>query len=194
MAALDRGADDAESRAIAARGERPGVAMGQHPAGLGHQRSAVAAHGAASGDVFFIHAEGFLDDRGLDGFDGHSSFAGQRGEAAAHALDGPKEIHGGRTRGGERAADRGEAVRKRRHRLGGAVLHPQGKSHSRGNADCRSPAHHHVEDGLGNLVISGCQHIGFFEGQAGLVEEAYALGGPLKGGNHNISSLEPAGP
>ena len=59
LALFDRGADDAERGAVAASGQRAGVAVGEHAAFIRQQRAAECAHGLAGGDVFLVHGVGF---------------------------------------------------------------------------------------------------------------------------------------
>ncbi len=54
LAGGDRGADHAERRAVARRGQRAGVAVRQHRLAVRHQRRAVAADGLVDGDVFEV--------------------------------------------------------------------------------------------------------------------------------------------
>ena len=52
FAGFDGGADHAERGAVSGGGQRAGVAVREHGLAVGNQRRAVAADGAADGDVF----------------------------------------------------------------------------------------------------------------------------------------------
>ena len=62
LAALDGGADDAERGAVAAGGERSGVAVGEDGAFLREQRCAEGSELAEVGDVLVVEAVGEGDD------------------------------------------------------------------------------------------------------------------------------------
>ena len=66
MPCFDGRADHAERGAVAGRGQRSGVAVGEDASAGGHQRGAVAAHGLVGGNVFGVHALRFFDQRLLD--------------------------------------------------------------------------------------------------------------------------------
>ena len=55
LALLHRGADDAERRAVARRGQRTGVAVREHAPAVRHDLGAETAHGPAAGDVFVVN-------------------------------------------------------------------------------------------------------------------------------------------
>jgi len=66
LAALDRGADDAERGSVTASGECAGVAMGKDSTLVRQKCCAVCAHRLAGGDVFPIHGMSFFKDLFLD--------------------------------------------------------------------------------------------------------------------------------
>ena len=87
--------DDGERRAGAARGERAGVADRQDAPRAGQQIGAVAGDRRARGVLLGVDPLG-LGARGA----GHRDRPGGQG-GGADALDGPREVHGGRPRAGE---------------------------------------------------------------------------------------------
>src|SRR5471030_1894963 len=102
LAGLDCGANYSERGPIACGGKGSCVAMREHSTGFGHQRSTVCSHGAIGCDVFGVDGLSFINE-GL--FDQRNGAAAYFLEAALHAPDGPKEIHGGGTRFSHDTAD-----------------------------------------------------------------------------------------
>jgi hypothetical protein len=189
VTALDGGADDAESCAVAAGGEGSGVAVGEDGALFWQEVSAVGAEGFALLDVFVVEAVGegydLLFDLG-DGRVGGCEF----GVEVADLRDAPEEIDGGGARGGQVVADEGDFGGERGEGGGGGVLDAEGYAHGSGDADGGSAADDHVADDGGDLLVGGGENVGLFEGELGLVEEVDACGRPFESGNHVSLSLE----
>ena len=61
LALFNGRADHAERGSVSGSGERAGIAVGEHSAGAGHERSAVAAHRLVGGNIFGVHALRFFD-------------------------------------------------------------------------------------------------------------------------------------
>ena len=68
--------------------------------------------------------------------------------------------------------------------FGLGIVHAQRDAHGCGHADRRCPAHHHVADDVGDLLMRLAGHVDFFGGQLRLVDEAYAVVGPFESLNH----------
>jgi hypothetical protein len=79
FAPLNCSANDAQSRSVAAGGQRSGVAVGEDAAFLGHQVGAVRSHGFAGGDVLVVHGESVGQQSLLD-FCEAGSLSAQPGE------------------------------------------------------------------------------------------------------------------
>jgi hypothetical protein len=104
------------------------------------------------------------------------SLAGHGRVQSLHAFDGPKEIHGGWARVGERVADGLHLSIELP--LAGAQ-HAQRHAHGGGHADSRRAADDHAADGGRHLLIRPAGHVLFFEWQARLVDHDDAPVGPL---------------
>ncbi len=55
----------------------------------------------------------------------------------------------------------------------------EGYAHGGGDSDGRGAADDHVADDGGDLLVVGCEDVGLFEGELGLVEEVNAVGEPF---------------
>ncbi len=192
VAALDGGADDAEGGAVAAGGEGSGVAVGEDGAFLREERCAVGAHLFAGGDVFVVHAAGFGYYGGFDFGDG-GVFCGEGVVEVADLVDAPEEIDGGGAGLGEGLGDDGDFVGEGGQGGCGAAVDADGHAHGGGDADGGGSADDHVADDGGDLLVVGCEDVGLFEGELGLVEEVNAGGEPFEGRNHVPSSLDEYG-
>ena len=183
LAGFDGRADDAEGGAVAGGGERAGVAVGEDGAAIGHERRAVAADSAIDGDIFLTDEPGFFDEAAADGFE---RLGADAGIDALHALDGPEEIDGGGTRGGEGLADHLEAAVE----IGCAGLEDaERNAHGRGHADGGRAANRHIADGFGNLRVGTAGDVRLFERQAALIDHDNACIGPFDGFDHEGTIL-----
>ena len=181
LALLDGGADHAERGAITSGSKRPGVAVGENPAFRGHEGCAVASHGLISGDVFGVHAFGFVDQFLLDLLEGADA---QALEFLCHATNRPEEIHRGGPRFTQDDAGLVEVALQVGNGFGCRVLDGKRDAHGGGHADGGRSAHDHGYDHVGDLLMSGAVDVGFFGGQLRLINEAYAVVGPFEGLNH----------
>ncbi len=60
----------------------------------------------------------------------------------------------------------------------------EGHAHGGGDADRGRAADDHGGDGVRYFLVTSGEDVGFLKGQAGLVEEAYAVLCPFECGNH----------
>ncbi len=67
----------------------------------------------------------------------------------------------------------------------GEIFCPEGNSHCGGDADGGGSAYDHGADDMGDIVMGAGEDIGLLKRQAGLIDEADAIGGPFEGGNHS---------
>lgn len=189
MAAFDCGTNDSKGGTVATGGERPGVAVGQNRAILRQKRRAVGSHLLAGGDIFVVHATGFGDNGGFDLGDG-SIFGGQGVVEVANLLDAPEEIDRSGTSFGEGFCDDRYFFGKRLKSGCFTAVDPESHAHRGRDADGGGSADDHVANDGGDLLVIGCENVGFFEGKFRLVEEINAGGEPFKGGNHIFTSLD----
>ncbi len=183
---FDCRANDAERGAVAAGGERAGVAVGEHAALVGQQRAAEGSHGLAGGDVFLVHGVGFGEKLLFDF--GHRGAGGaQRGKERFHAVDGPEEIDGGGPRAGQALRRSARTPGAKCFCRGGLrVLCAESDAVSRRNADGRRAAHDHGDDDVGHLFVGCGEHVALFERQLRLIDETDAFRGPGECGNHAL--------
>src|SRR6202140_1965379 len=181
LALFDSGANDPEGGAVSRRRERAGVAVCQHSARARDQRGAVAPHCLVRCDVFRVHALRLFNQIVLDLRDGPDAYAL---EFFLHSANRPEQIDGCGTRLADEVANLVEVALEVARRLGFGIIHAEGTAHRRRNADRRSPAHHHVADNVGHLLVRRAGDIHFFGRQVRLVDEAYALVSPLQSLNH----------
>src|ERR1700679_296746 len=140
----------------------------------------MSAHLFAGGDVFVIHAAGFGYYGGFD-FGDRSIFCGEFVVHAADFVDAPEEIDGGGAGFGEGFGDDVDFGSQGFKIGGGAAVDSDGHAHGGRDADGRGSANDHVADDGGDLLVIGCEDVGFFEGELGLVEEVNAGGKPFEG-------------
>ena len=148
FARVDRGADDAERRAVAGCGEGARVAVRENGLAVGNEGRAVMSDGAIDRDVLFSNQSGLFHHAAADLVEGP---AAQGCVEALHAVDGPEEIDGGGPGTREGVADEfdfGIEVWR------GGVEDPEGDSHRGGDADGRRAADDHVLDGGGDFEVS----------------------------------------
>ena len=103
-------------------------------------------------------------------------FGGEGVVEAADLVDAPEEIDGGGAGFGEGLGDDGDFGGEGREGRGGAAVDADGHAHGGGDADGGSSADDHVADDGGDLLVVGCEDVGLFEGEFGLVEEVNAGG------------------
>ena len=187
-AGLNGRADDAESGAVAAGGQRAGVAVGEDGAFLGQKLRAERAELAEVGDVFVVQGFGERDDVGLDLRNG-SVLRGEAVVELTYLGDAPEEVDGGGAGLRERVADDGDFGGEVGEGFGGGAVDAERNAHRRGDADGHGAAYDHVLDHRGYLLVVGGEDVGFFVWELGLVEEADAFGRPFEGGDHVRSSL-----
>ena len=169
------GAHDAERGAIAGRRQRAGIAMRENARVRRHQVSTVVAERLVGGEVF---GEDRLRLRGQTGARlGHGTPAQAIGDAA-HALERPEEVDGGRPRGGE-PLDRGLEVGEQRLAGRGRAL-ARGERHAEGggDADGGRAANHERANRLGHVLPARVFALQLAAGQQRLVEEDEPLAGP----------------
>ncbi len=147
FAGCDRRADHAERGAVARRCQRAGIAMGENGLAIRNERRAVLADAFVDGDVFEANLLRFCDQLGANL--GEAADRRARAIHAAHAFDGPKEIHRGGARAGERLADFIELAGRMR------LLHSKRDAHGGRNADGRRAANHHGANRFGHLFVIG---------------------------------------
>ena len=104
------------------------------------------------------------------------------GEQPLHAVDGPEEIDGGGPGSGESSANLFELGREVLRGRGVAAQSAEGDAVSGRDADGGSAADDHGDDDVGHLFIGGGEHVALFERELGLVDEADAVGGPVRVG------------
>ena len=116
-ALLVRGADHAERRAVADARQRPGVAVREHPAAVGHQRRRRAPRAAGCASTSSSAMRMRL---------GHRVGGGQR------PVDAPRQVHRGRSGGDQRGrgASSSDSPRDARQR----------HAHRARRTECRRPA------------------------------------------------------
>src|SRR5579859_836951 len=181
LALLDGRADHSERCAVSRGSERSGVAVGEHSAAARHERRAVASHGLIRGNVFGVHTLRFFNERLLDLRDRADANAL---ELFLHAADGPEQIHRSGARLSDEVADLIEIAFQVAVRFGFGIVYAERNAHGSRDADRRRPAHHHVADDVGYLLVCLAGDVGFFGRQLRLVDEAYAAVGPFKSLNH----------
>jgi len=189
VTALDGGANDAESGAVAAGSECSGVAVGQDGTFTGEQGSAVRSHLFAGGDVFVVHATCLCDDRGFDLGD-RGVFGGECVVEVADLVDAPEEIDGSGPGLREGFGDDRDLFGEGGDGGCGAAVDADGDAHGSGYTYGWSAADDHVADDGGDLLVVGGEDVGFFERKLGLVEEVYAFREPFEGRDHVPSSLD----
>ena len=79
--------------------------------------------------------------------------------------------------GGDFSVKRGEGGR-------GAVLDAEGDAHGSGDADGHGATNDHVADDGGDFLVGSGEDVGFFKGEAGLIEERNAFRKPFEGRDH----------
>ena len=89
LALLDRRANHAQRRPVPAGRQRAGVAVRQHAALVGQQRSAVGSHRLAGGNVCLVHRVRLGQQDSLDLVEG-CAFSHQSRKDPLHAVDGPE--------------------------------------------------------------------------------------------------------
>ena len=157
--------------------------MCEYSAARRHQNGAVLAHRLIGRDVFGVHPLRFFYQSIFDLLQREMR---KRFQLLAHALDRPKKIHSRRAGDPLRLAydfklfpELGELFRF-------AVTCAQRNAHARSHADSGRAAHHHVADGVRDLLVRLGQQVHLFRGQLRLVDEADALRGPFQCFNHTL--------
>ena len=105
----------------------------------------------------------------------------------ADLVDAPEEVDGGGAGLGEGLGDDGDFGGEGREGGRGAAVDADGHAHGGGDADGGGSADDHVADDGGDLLVVGCEDVGLFEGELGLVEEVNAGREPFEGGNHVLN-------
>ena len=141
-------ADDPERRAVAGGGERPGVAVREDPRSRRHQLGAVVAEGAVGRHVL---REDRLRLGEQTAAQGRERLGTPREHGPPHAVEGPEEVDGGRSRGRQaldRSIEIGEQIVEG---LGPALPRGQGDAEGGGDADGRRPPHDEGADRVGDV-------------------------------------------
>jgi len=89
------GVERCQGSAAAAGGQCAGVAVGKHTLARLEQLQAVSADGLAEADILGQDGQSFVQELLLQGWHWHAV----GGEAVQAALQGPGEVHGGRSGG-----------------------------------------------------------------------------------------------
>ncbi len=105
-------------------------------------------------------------------------------EFLLHAADRPEKIHGRGPGLADEVTDLIEVTLQVAGGFGFGIAYAERDAHGGGNSDRRRPAHHHIADDIGHLLVRGAGDIDFFRRQLRLIDEAYALIGPFKSLNH----------
>ena len=172
------GADDAQRRAVAGRGQAAGIAVGKDGGPFPDNGGTVGADRPADRQVFLFDADRLLPEDFADAF--RSLFPVGFGHPL-HPLDGPEEVHRRRAGRGHDVADIGELLEKRFVGVGDDVAGAQGDPHGRGHADGRGPTDHHAADRFGHALEIAVFVVDLFAGKPGLVDHDDLVVAPFYG-------------
>ena len=163
-----RRADDPERGAVAGRGESAGVAVGEDPRAVGHERGARAPDGAIGLQIGFEKRQGRLRQSGRRRLRILLRF---RAERSAHAIERPEQVHRSRS-------TRRQRLERCLHRglelAGRAILLParfQRHTEGSGAADRWSAAHDHSANRLGHFGRARAAHVFEAIGEGALVDQ-----------------------
>jgi hypothetical protein len=153
----------------------------EHGRARTQQRRPVLAEGAVAGDVLVVDRDRFLAQHLAHHF---GAAPARAAESAAHALDGPEEIHRGRPRRGEAAAD---AIEGTPRIAIGRLRHAERDPHRGGDADRRRTADDHVLDRARDVAVVAIDAVDFLHRQQSLIEQDDGAVAPLDRTNHSRS-------
>ena len=187
LAGVDRRPHDGQRRPEARGRQRPGVAVGEDGGAVLEQRGAMHAERTVRRHVLVVDRERLALEQRPDRVRGAVAVAR---EDAAHALDGPEEIHGRRARRGEGAAEALEVAGG----VGGAQrARAERDTHGRRDADRRRAADDHVLDGARDLAVVAIDAVDLARRQHALVEHDHAAASPLDGSDWHGVRRPPRG-
>ena len=177
---LGRGADHAERRAVAGRGERAGIAVREDAGVLGHHGSAEPAHGLAALEVLVVNRVGFALEPILELVD-RLSLAHTVAEAALHAIDRPEQIDRRRPRRRHQQAELVELDRELLRPLRLAAAHAEREAHRRRHANRRRATDDHRLDRARDFLRRLAADVDFLARQLALIDHDDRVGLPLNG-------------
>ena len=163
--------EGAQGGAVLGGGQRPGVAVGEHPVPVPEEGEAVLRDGPAHGDVLLMDGNGLLPQGGGDGGGGGVPHGvGPPSQAAQRPAQVDRRGPGGVEAGGQPVELGAKPVRRQAFPL----LGQRGQAVPGADADGRGPPHPQGLDGLDHLLRGAQGEVFDLVGQEGLVQDDHA--------------------